>query len=615
MNKISVLLVNPPWYQQPQEKIPGWHGVRAGSRWPHDFPYYSHTVKNGIVSELLGTYIPFPFWLATASALLKENGYDAYLHDSIALGETYESFTNFVQNYNADFMVFETASATLEHDLSIIDKIKKYDPSVVIILTGLHIELEDPSFLQAHPQIDYIVYGEYEGSLLNLMKALEGEGALTNVSGLVYRDSLGKVNKTNFIEVSKFNHLPWPDRSDKNCLKNYNDTASGLPTPQLQIMATRGCPYGCVFCIWPQIFYKGGKFRKRDAEDVVSELSFYMEGGDYKSFYLDDDTFNINRKFVIELAEKISEAGLNKYPWGVMGRADLIDQEQLDALHKAGLHSAKFGVESASQEVLDNAKKHISIDKVIEGIKLTHAMGIKVHLTFTIGLPGDTKKSIESTIELACQLPCESVQFSIATPYPGTTMYDNYKQEGWLVSDKWSDYVGSSSAVCRTENFSAAELEYYVQHAMSRYAEADSLRKLGCPNFISRLEKKLSNTLKPGATIVVLQSARVSFTCELIKALIKLGYQISVYTHHRFNESFELIKGDLRIHSFSESSNFELNALKQNIDDLLQKNKFEGVVIPYSHRFGSGYDEVENVAKYLGGSIVAGINLDGEIIK
>ncbi|AZU46125.1 TPA: radical SAM protein [Aeromonas hydrophila] len=610
---MKIFLSNPPWYHKPTAKAPGWHGVRAGSRWPHTFPYYSHTDENGTISELQNSYKPFPFWLATATSMLNElPGFEVELRDSIALSESYMAFYDAFCVSHPDILVLETASATLDHDLEIIAQLKEFNADLTVVLTGLHIELDSPDFLKKHVGIDYIVYGEYELSLVSLLEALRDKKTLSDVPGLLYRNDDGSVVKNAFSVGKSVTDFPWPYRDPVVALA-YNDTASGLPMPQLQIMATRGCPYGCIFCIWPQMFYRSGKYRKRTVEDVVDEIEHNMKTGHYASFYLDDDTFNINSRFVIELSQEIKKRGLNNYPWGAMGRADLIDQAQVDALKEAGLYSVKYGVESADQTVLNSSGKHIDINKVIRGIELTHNAGIKVHLTFTIGLPNDTHDTINQTIDLACSLPCESVQFSIATPYPGTSMYDIYKDKDWLVSDKWSDYVGSTKAVSKTDTLTPEDLEHYQKLAMSRYAEADARRKVTEDKFISNLKERLAVIGNDGRPILLFQSARVSFTKALLTTLLNLGHNVHVLCHERFCDEFRALIKDSQLHSFSKSSNFDFMQLKDLCENL--SGHFCGALIPYSHRFGSGYTEVEKMALVATGKIIAGVNLDGEFIK
>ncbi len=612
---MRILLANLPWYKEPSNGLAGWRGVRAGSRWPHTFEYYNHDVINGIIPDLTVGYAPFPFWLATAGALLKKNGFDAYTRDSITLGESYDNFLNFAYKFQPDVLVVETATATLDNDLALINELKNKLPQLIVVLTGLHFEIDKPEFLQQHPELNYLIYGEYEPPLLELIQAIDAKKEdLSKINNLVYQ------KETDFIkndkgELIELDELPWPEREDGLPALNYFDSVGGLPHPQFQLIASRGCPYGCIFCVWPQMFMRSHQYRVRSPEDIVDEIEANFKKIPYRSFYIDDDTVNINRKHVIKLANLITQRGLNKYQWGTMGRADLMDDEQLIALKEAGLFAIKYGVESADQTILDDINKRIQLDRVIDGIKRTKKMGINVHLTFTFGLPNDTRETIEKTIALACELPCDSAQFSIATPYPGTSMYTMYKEKGWITSEKWSDYVGSTTAVSGTKNLSAQELEAFVKEASRRFEESQMLRDLVMTSFPENFKKHLYNSFEKKSTIILLQSARITFTSYLIRLLNKWHYDVHVLTHKRFFNDFKSILPENKIHCFSSSGVFMYQPLKTLSEKLYQKYSFSGAIVPYSNLSGGGYDDVEKVAKTIGGKISMGINIQGEFIK
>ncbi|MCW8932309.1 MAG: radical SAM protein [Gammaproteobacteria bacterium] len=612
---MKVLLSNLPWYKEPEGEIPGWRGVRAGSRWPHTFEYFTHNVVDGIIPDLTVGYAPFPFWLATAGALLKKHGFDAYTRDSITLGETYDNFLQFANDYNPDVFVVETATATLDNDLALIKELKTRFPKLIVVLTGLHFEIDKPEFLEQHSDLDYLIYGEYEPPLLELLQAIKNqETDLSSISNLVYKEGTDytKTEKGTLIDLDD---LPWPERGDGLPALNYFDSVGGLPHPQFQLIASRGCPYGCIFCVWPQMFMRSHKYRIRSPEDIVDEIEENFKKQPYQSFYIDDDTVNINRKHVIKLANLIKERGLNKYRWGTMGRADLMDDEQLVALKEAGLFSIKYGVESADQTILDDINKRIELERVIDGIKRTKEMGINVHLTFTFGLPNDTRETIERTIALACELPCDSAQFSIATPYPGTSMYTMYKEKGWITSEKWSDYVGSTTAVSGTKNLSAEELENFIKDASRRFDETQILRDLVMNSFPEHLKERMNDEFTGKSTIIVLQSARISFTQYLLRLLEKWRYDVHVLTHKRFIGDFESILPDNKIHSFSSSGSFIYEPLKSLAEELNQQYGFDGAIVPYSNLSGGGYTDVEKIAEKVGSKISMGINIQGEFIK
>lgn len=657
---MRVLFSNPPWYTSKGPGRPSLRGVRAGSRWPHQFEYASAGAVNGHIPELVGGYIPFPIFLATAAALAKRHGHGTDMRDSIASGETYEHFYEHVARSAPQAVVIETSTPTIKHDLALVDEIRRLVPEVVVIFTGMHFELEEPQFLEKHPQVDFCTYGEYEHSTVSVLDVLEAGGNdFSAIDGIVYRrgsavvknvseqphdhhDDHGScssttsdgenqgatgegssvarlqfvrrddtVVKNDFKKLVPLEDLPWAER-DGLPMENYYDGVCGLERPQLQLMATRGCPYGCIFCGWPQMIYRGPKYRVRTAKDVAAEIKANLLKVPYKSFYIDDDTVNIRKSYILELARAIKEAGLDQIPWGTMGRADLMDDEMLAALKDAGLFSIKYGVETADQELLNEIKKNISIAEVIDGIERTKKLGIKVHLTFTFGLPSDTPETIERTIQLACRLPVDTVQFSITTPYPGTEMYRMYKANGWLLSENWEDYLGSHRAVARTANFTAEQLEEAVKSAYARFWEEKAIRQLRTPQFEARLSEALRRT-RPGGPILVTQSARPGLTRVVLQTLSSMGHEPHVLTHERFVPSFESELDPSRIHVFTESYDFNRPRLASRMAELVRTNDFDGVVVPYHNATGANYDEVHAVAADATSGPVIGVTVAGEV--
>ncbi|MZP29449.1 radical SAM protein [Heliobacterium undosum] len=602
---MRILLANLPWHKLPEGEQPGWRGIRAGSRWPHTFPYYG--------GDLIGGYMPFPFYLATASSLLKAAGFEVAFRDSIALGESYDDFYAFARSFRPDLVVVETSTPSVNHDLAEAGKLKEMLPGLRAVFCGIHAELEEERYFAGRREIDFVLYGEYERPLLSLAQALREGADLSLVGNLLYRQA-GEVCKTACGPLPDLKEFPWPERDDR-LAGRYVDVGIGLEQPQLQMHASRGCPFGCIFCVWPQVVYRSRRYRKRDPEDVVAEIEANLKRYPYRSIYFDDDTFNVDLAHILAIARLMKARGLHHIPWGAMGRADLMTREALIELKEAGLHSIKYGVESGDPKVLDEIGKRMQLKKVIEMVAFTREIGIKAHLTFTIGLPSDTAESIEGTIDLACRLDAESLQFSIATPFPGTKMYEIYERKGWLITKNWADYDGAAKAVSRTERFSGEELENYVKLAYSRWAEAKIRRALGAPAFQTALAAQLAERLAPGDRLVVLQSANINLTLALVAALKKSPFEIHVLTHERFAPAFVPLLDESRLHLFRNTGDFRIAALKDWALALRTAHDFKGAVVPYTNPDGANYEEVEQVALTVAPIIAAGVNMEGRLIR
>ena len=428
--------------------------MRAGSRWPH--------IRNSAEVH----YLPFPFFLAYSASLLKENGFNVTLIDAIAEKMSYAKFFHLMRRLQPDLIVSETSTVTLEHDLGLLRKVKQINKNSSIALCGPDINIRRKDFLPANPVIDYILVGEYEFTLLDLARHLKESRDIKDLMGVICRDK-DEIRVNPPRPLCDLDKLPWPLREGLP-MENYNDTPGDMPLPSVQILASRGCPYSCKFCLWPQVMYHGNQYRARSVSDVVDEMEYLVRRMNFKSVYFDDDTFNCGKQRMLNFSSEIKKRGLD-IPWGIMARADLMDEEILENMRNAGLYAVKYGIESASQELLDNINKNMDIKKTIESVKFTKMLGIKTHLTFTFGLPGESTETIARTIDLALNLDPASVQFSITTPFPGTSFFKDMEEKGYILSRKWSDYDGNNRSVIYTDILDKKDLEYAVKFAYERW--------------------------------------------------------------------------------------------------------------------------------------------------
>ena len=451
---MKVFLGNAPWVKG--DRL----GVRAGSRWPF-------TIKSEKNEEIPG-YLPFPFFLAYSAAVLEKNNTDVLLVDGIAEGDTQEKFIGKIEDFNPDLVLLETSTPSINIDLEMAENIKERIKTK-IALSGPHASVKYKEMMKKNNFIDFILVGEYEYTLLDLVKHLKKNKKLKKVRGLVYRNKNKIIVNEKRPLIKNLDELPWPARHFLP-MYSYNDEFAGMPKPNVQIWVSRGCPFKCIYCLWPKVMYNynANQYRVRNVRDVVDEMEWLIKKYKFKAVYFDDDTFNIGKDRIVKLADEIKNRGI-KVPWSIMARADTMDKDMLEAMKEAGLYSLKYGVESGVQELVDNAHKNLDLNKVREIVKLTKEMGIKVHLTFTFGLPGETWETVKKTIDFAIEVNPDSTQFSIVTPFPGTDYFDWAEKKGHLLTKDWSKYDGSSCAVMRTENMTQKELEEAYKMAIEKW--------------------------------------------------------------------------------------------------------------------------------------------------
>jgi len=457
-SRLRIVLGNAPWRRHERT------GVRAGSRWPFTSQHADAASKG---------YVPFPFFLSYAASLAESRGFGVDLVDGIAEGLDEDAFVRRVRANNPDLVVLETSTPSIDVDLAMAERLKN-EASTTIALSGPHASVFAQDVLR-NPFVDYVLAGEYEETVSDLASAIEAGSDLNGVRGLCFRKD-GAVVANPRRDLLDLNGLPWPARHLLP-MYAYNDAFAGMPIPNVQMQASRGCPYGCIYCLWPQVMYGGRTYRTRDPVDVVNEMEWLLKHYEFKSVYFDDDTFNIGKKRMLQLCHEVSRRKID-IPWGIMARADTSDEETLKAMKDAGLYAIKYGVESGVQSLLDASGKSLDLEKTKHTVLLTKRLGIRVHLTFMFGLPGETHNTVDKTVQTALDLDPDSIQFSLATPFPGTEYFELADKRGLLLTKDWRMYDGLASPVIRTEQMTAQELQKALEGAYERWRKRLVGRKI-----------------------------------------------------------------------------------------------------------------------------------------
>ncbi len=444
---MKLLLANPPWSKD-RANGERRYGVRAGSRWPYTAPARS-------AAEL--PYVPFPFFMAYATAVMEQQERtEVRAFDAIGEGWTQQEYEARLNAFGPDMVVAETATASWPADRMQARRQKYLLPGSLLALAGQHASAQPVQALQECPEAEYCLAGEYEQTLPLLLQAIEKGGGFEDVPGLAWREAGGVRINARPAPVDP-DQLPWPAWSHFSMYR-YKDYFCNIPGPMVNMLASRGCPYRCSFCVWPRVMYGSHSYRPRNPEDVAAELAHLVTTYEFKTVYFDDDAFNLGKSRLLALCDAIERHGAAAN-LAVMGRADAMDEECVTRLREVGLIAVKYGVESGDQGLLDRCGKQLDLGKVRKGVALAKAMGVRVHLTFTLGLPGETEETMRRTQELALELAPDSLQVSLATPFPGTPFYDEVKSNGHLLVDGEVLYDGVNACTARTEALTAEQIE------------------------------------------------------------------------------------------------------------------------------------------------------------
>lgn len=331
-----------------------------------------------------------------------------------------------------------TATTPLIKSAWEIAKVAKKNGAITII-GGPHVSALPEESIRL-PQVDFVCVGEGEQTMLDLVNAIKSKkGDFSGIPGLVYKK--GKriiVNKPRTF-LKDLDSLPFPAYHLFK-LPLYTSTQPLISTrkPSVGILTSRGCPYGCNFC------YKGtfGRiWRPRSVENVLKEWEFLVRELKIKEIALMDDGFNIDIDRALAICREIKKRGL-VIPWRAHNgiRADHAPKKLLKAMKEAGCYLIAFGVESGCQDVLNKIGKNIELPQIVQTFKFCRSLGILSMAFFMVGNPGETKEEIEKTIDFSVTLDSDIAQFSIATPFPGTGIFQLIKNKGKINIDDWDKY-------------------------------------------------------------------------------------------------------------------------------------------------------------------------------
>lgn len=466
-----VALLNPPWHQD------GRVGIRAGSRW-------SYTV------ESLGrdATIPFPFFLAQTAAMLRFRQIEAVLLDGVADNAELDPYLDEVVQLAPDLVLYETSTPSFPYDCGIVSQLKARLPEVKIALAGPHVTVFAEQTLQDQTSVDYVLIGEYEATAVTLAQTLAERSPPDPIAGLAVRSGgQVRVNPRRALMVD-LDALPLPAR-DPAAMYHYHESLCAR-RPNVQLMSSRGCVFRCPFCLWPKVMYGGQNLRARSPANVVDEIEQLERDFDFQEYYFDDDAINLKSGHVEGICDELTRRGLN-IVWSCMAHTGRASPEQLGKMRQAGCESVKWGVETGDAKVLRRLRKGTTLGKVREVLSVCRGLGIRTHATFTIGLPGETADSIRRTRDFMRELEPDSAQISIATPFPGTDLYEQYGAEE--VTHDWQKFDGATHAVAVRDGLSPEALERALADLQGQWRTIERRRKGWASRAWRSLRRRLSS--------------------------------------------------------------------------------------------------------------------------
>ncbi|MDR3404199.1 MAG: hopanoid biosynthesis associated radical SAM protein HpnJ [Chthoniobacter sp.] len=398
----------------------------------------------------------FPTWLAQPAALIEGSKLvDAPPHD-----QSRDDVLKIARDY--ELVIIHTSAPTLRGDAELAEALKSQNPDVQVGLVGAHAAVLPEETLRVSEAIDFVGRKEFDFTCRDVALGKP----LAEIDGLSFRREGKIVHNAERAMIESFDDLPSVMDVYARDLEIERYFIGYLKHPYVSHYTGRGCPAQCTFCLWPQTV-GGHKYRAKSPAAVAREMAHAQKlFPQVKEFFFDDDTFTAYQPRAREIAKELGKLGMT---WSCNARAN-VNYETLKTMRDNGLRLLLVGYESGVQRILDNIKKGIRIEEAREFTANCKKLGITIHGTFILGLPGETPETIRETIEFAKSLDVFSIQVSLAAPYPGTELYRQAKENGWFAGDAHLvDELGQQAAALEYDGLSRDEIFRAVERFYKAY--------------------------------------------------------------------------------------------------------------------------------------------------
>jgi len=391
----KALFLNPPSFE-------GFDGG-AGSR---------YQAKREIRSFWYPTWLAQPAAMVDGSRLIDAPARGLELSDVLPLASTYE------------LLIIHTSTPSFTSDVKVVEAFKAVNPDLLTGFVGAHVAISPESSLEASRSIDFVARNEFD---YTIKEVAEGR-SLGEIAGLSYRRGGVIIHNPERALTEDMDALPFVTEVYKRDLVIEDYFIGYLQHPYISLYTGRGCKSHCTFCLWPQTI-GGHRYRKRSPKSIAAEIALAQHSfPQVKEFFFDDDTFTDDLPRAEETARLLGKLGVT---WSCNAKAN-VPYDTLKIMKDNGLRLLLVGYESGNQQILHNIKKGMRVERARQFTHDCHKLGIVIHGTFIVGLPGETHETIEETIRFAREINPHTIQVSLAAAYPGTYLYRQAQENGWL---------------------------------------------------------------------------------------------------------------------------------------------------------------------------------------
>ncbi len=400
----------------------------------------------------------YPTWLAQPAALVP----GSRLIDAPPARKSLAEVLDAAKEH--ELVVLHTSTPSFASDVKVAEALRQTKPDLKIGFVGARVAVQPEESLKASAAIDFVGRNEFD---FTIKEVAEGR-AFDRIDGLSYRNAAGAiVHNPERAVLEDMDQLPFVTEVYKRDLEIENYFIGYLKHPYMSLYTGRGCKSRCTFCLWPQTV-GGHRYRVRSVGHVVDEIRLAKHYfPQVKEFFFDDDTFTDNLPRAEAIARELGKLGVT---WSCNAKAN-VPRDTLKVLRDNGLRLLLVGYESGNQKILHNIKKGMLIDVARRFTRDCHELGVTIHGTFILGLPGETKETIEETIRFATEINPHTIQVSLAAPYPGTFLHKQAVENGWFDAEhaELVDEHGIQIAPLHYPHLSHEEIFYSVETFYKRF--------------------------------------------------------------------------------------------------------------------------------------------------
>jgi len=439
---------------------------------PPYFPMFSRASRSPAVTKSSTLY--YPFFLAYATGVLEDKGFDVTLIDAPAAGLDRQATIERIKPLAPDLVVCETSTPSIENDMEVVKELKKVGVPFVVAV-GTHVSALPDEVLKENSFLDAVARREYEFTIRELAQKMADDGMdadLSRINGLSYRRGGRISHNPDRGAIANLDDLAFVSRVYRDHLRPHINSYfyGNTMHPVVSILTGRGCPHQCAYCVYPQTM-TGHQYRLRSVTNVVDELEFISKQlPEVREVFIEDDTLTVNRKRAQAISQEIIDRKL-RITWTTNSRAD-VDFETMKIMHQAGCRLLCVGFESCSQDILDKLGKNIGHESYLIFRDDAARAGLLIHGCFMYGNEGETRETMRETLELAKRLNCDAAQFYPIMVYPGTRAYDKYKEKGYISAQRYADWLtpeGLHNCVVSLPNISKEELVAFCDQSRREF--------------------------------------------------------------------------------------------------------------------------------------------------